>query len=331
MTALFDANFVSRPRHDNLPAAAARHDHLWLIAQKAAQSGLSLARVIAEVRPVLGPLLAVYRGWHSWSSLAIPRRRRAASAQVAEGHLQDIRGVPAIRHRGPKTLNLNGRTATVRSPSRQNSLIDRTVHIDGHVARPGTDISRRWANTESSTGYTRKKATRGGTAIHADAAAATLAAHRDMGSKGRRPYSSWPSGAAGTISIARHIVRPIASPVAAGGSADRLVARSIGQHSWIRVPRHPVRLVAGDRAALVGVAPIAPCRGAASAPMCDGASDEPGDEYNESSAAESPALMGVYLDASILGEWMTRHLEQQVTRPRAGVTAVDPRLSPSWN
>jgi len=38
----------------------------------------------------------------------------------------------------------------------------------------------------------------------------------------------------------------------------------------------------------------------------------------------------LHLDGAALGRWVTRHLERQVTRPQAGGTGFDPRMTPSW-
>lgn len=38
----------------------------------------------------------------------------------------------------------------------------------------------------------------------------------------------------------------------------------------------------------------------------------------------------IYLDGSALGRWMTAYFEEQVNRPHAGITAVDPRLGPMF-
>jgi hypothetical protein len=38
----------------------------------------------------------------------------------------------------------------------------------------------------------------------------------------------------------------------------------------------------------------------------------------------------LYLEGSVLGRWLTQHLERELIRPRAGIMAVDPRLTPSW-
>ena len=38
----------------------------------------------------------------------------------------------------------------------------------------------------------------------------------------------------------------------------------------------------------------------------------------------------ICLDGAVLGRWVMRYLEQQVIRPHGGITAVDPRLTPTW-
>jgi hypothetical protein len=43
-----------------------------------------------------------------------------------------------------------------------------------------------------------------------------------------------------------------------------------------------------------------------------------------------PLYAELHLDGAALGRWITRHLERQVTRPQAGATGFDPRMTPSW-
>jgi hypothetical protein len=38
----------------------------------------------------------------------------------------------------------------------------------------------------------------------------------------------------------------------------------------------------------------------------------------------------LYLEGSILSRWLTQHLNREIVRPRAGIMAVDPRITPSW-
>jgi hypothetical protein len=38
----------------------------------------------------------------------------------------------------------------------------------------------------------------------------------------------------------------------------------------------------------------------------------------------------LYLEGSVLGRWLTQHLNREIIRPRAGIVAVDPRITPSW-
>jgi hypothetical protein len=48
------------------------------------------------------------------------------------------------------------------------------------------------------------------------------------------------------------------------------------------------------------------------------------------SAASSGIASNVYLDGAALGRWVTAYLEEQVSGPHAGITAVDPRLGPTF-
>jgi hypothetical protein len=45
---------------------------------------------------------------------------------------------------------------------------------------------------------------------------------------------------------------------------------------------------------------------------------------------DRPAFAELHLDGTTLGRWVTRHLEREVTRPQAGATGFDPRMTPSW-
>jgi hypothetical protein len=38
----------------------------------------------------------------------------------------------------------------------------------------------------------------------------------------------------------------------------------------------------------------------------------------------------LYLEGSVLGRWLTQRLNQEIVRPRDGIMAVDPRVTPSW-
>lgn len=45
----------------------------------------------------------------------------------------------------------------------------------------------------------------------------------------------------------------------------------------------------------------------------------------------SRSLQGeLYLDDSMLGRWLTQYLSREVIRPRTGIMAIDPRVTPSW-
>jgi hypothetical protein len=46
--------------------------------------------------------------------------------------------------------------------------------------------------------------------------------------------------------------------------------------------------------------------------------------------ARSSIASNIYLDGNALGRWMTAYFEEQVNRPHAGITAVDPRLGPMF-
>jgi hypothetical protein len=46
--------------------------------------------------------------------------------------------------------------------------------------------------------------------------------------------------------------------------------------------------------------------------------------------SDPPAFAEIHLDGAALGRWVTRHLERQITRPQAGATGFDPRMTPSW-
>jgi hypothetical protein len=44
----------------------------------------------------------------------------------------------------------------------------------------------------------------------------------------------------------------------------------------------------------------------------------------------NPRQGDLYLDGPILGRWLTQQLDHELVRPRAGISAVDPRITPSW-
>jgi hypothetical protein len=43
-----------------------------------------------------------------------------------------------------------------------------------------------------------------------------------------------------------------------------------------------------------------------------------------------PAYAELHMDGAVLGRWITRYLERQVTRPQVGSTGFDQRMTPSW-
>jgi hypothetical protein len=43
-----------------------------------------------------------------------------------------------------------------------------------------------------------------------------------------------------------------------------------------------------------------------------------------------PAYAELHLDGAVVGRWITRYLERQITRPQAGATGFDQRMTPSW-
>jgi hypothetical protein len=49
-------------------------------------------------------------------------------------------------------------------------------------------------------------------------------------------------------------------------------------------------------------------------------------------ADDAPARMesNVYLDGMLVGRFVTAHLGREASRPSAGATGVDGRLSPAW-
>jgi len=55
-------------------------------------------------------------------------------------------------------------------------------------------------------------------------------------------------------------------------------------------------------------------------------SESPGRDGNRS----KPGRGELYIEGSVLGRWLTQHLNREIVRPRAGIMAVDPRITPSW-
>ncbi len=46
--------------------------------------------------------------------------------------------------------------------------------------------------------------------------------------------------------------------------------------------------------------------------------------------SDRPVHAELHLDGALLGRWVTRYIERQVTRPQSGATGFDPRMTPSW-
>jgi hypothetical protein len=57
----------------------------------------------------------------------------------------------------------------------------------------------------------------------------------------------------------------------------------------------------------------------------------PATDLDGAQQTDRPASAELHLDGAALGRWVTRHLERQVTRPQAGATGFDPRMTPSWS
>jgi hypothetical protein len=60
-------------------------------------------------------------------------------------------------------------------------------------------------------------------------------------------------------------------------------------------------------------------------------------ERTDSLASASPqsistgqSLATLHIDGGLLGRWVAKTLEREVTRPCSGITAVDPRITPGW-
>ncbi len=48
-------------------------------------------------------------------------------------------------------------------------------------------------------------------------------------------------------------------------------------------------------------------------------------------ASEGPSGGDVYLDGTLVGRWIADHLAREATRPPAGATGFDTRLTPAWS
>jgi hypothetical protein len=91
-------------------------------------------------------------------------------------------------------------------------------------------------------------------------------------------------------------------------------------------PRPPSAPAAPRQAA----APIAPAQSPPAAPPATTTETPRQGASDDTQQADRPASAELHLDGAALGRWVTRHLERQVTRPQAGATGFDPRMSPSW-
>ena len=47
--------------------------------------------------------------------------------------------------------------------------------------------------------------------------------------------------------------------------------------------------------------------------------------------AQAFSLGDLYLESTILGRWLTQHLNRQIEVPRPGIRSVDPRITPAWD
>jgi len=79
------------------------------------------------------------------------------------------------------------------------------------------------------------------------------------------------------------------------------------------------------------VAGVAPMRSAGPTPRTYGGGAErwstAGNGFAQGGMSNSTEI---HLDGGVLGRWIVRYLGELVTQPHAGITAVDPRLTPTW-
>jgi len=104
-------------------------------------------------------------------------------------------------------------------------------------------------------------------------------------------------------------------------------------HSAFSPPDDTRGQSAGPPAAVRAAAPVDTPRQAAAAQATPSAGNplRQRDAQAVSAPVASQPLHGeILLDGVALGRWITRYLERQVSRPPAGVTGVDTRMSPSW-
>jgi hypothetical protein len=143
--------------------------------------------------------------------------------------------------------------------------------------------------------------------------------------------------------VASRVVPKVASPASAPSPRQPTIAPIVpvpvpppqqptGRLSYAAVPSQS-SLTAAASAALWPSAPIAqPQSPRASTPARSDEARKPSTPTGAADPApvDSPPHAELHLDGAVLGRWVTRHLERQVTRPQAGATGFDPRMTPSW-
>jgi hypothetical protein len=105
--------------------------------------------------------------------------------------------------------------------------------------------------------------------------------------------------------------------------------------SWAKSskPSHPVSVAVDSPITPPQYAPAVLPALRISAPTekpTDTANPQPVVPSVDTSEANRPTHAELHLDGAALGRWVTRYLERQVTRPQAGATGFDPRMSPNW-
>lgn len=129
----------------------------------------------------------------------------------------------------------------------------------------------------------------------------------------------------------RRVTGRIASPkdvtVLSVSGNQSVPAPILPVHRWLG----PVLSPAANRLPMAPMAPVAAQQRTFSMSMQPNQVEPMSEKHDGGgSAEENGRISTFYLDGAAMGRWMTGFLEGEVNRPHAGMTAVDPRLSPTF-
>ena len=316
-----------------LRRTVARHERVVFLSRATARSSTQLARLHEVVRRLLTTHRTAAGVWHDLPSVASRRSRIlkifGTDANVVRNAV-NVTAVPlTVVQKVPSSGSFTKATLVPRSQTSSAQRIATSGAAGSTAAVPVADM--------------RLLAGRSSRQPSSEAAPTTTPLQRTMPipAGGGRPDL----GSRVTRTIARVLVDP---PLAKSAFLSSTVRRHLVRSSEdVYQTQRGIGTIGApprERTSVQrGIAPTSPLMDVAHgrtadlptrrnithlAPNVDTIQDGTTQEQSTGRNVESPA--DLYLDGAILGRWIVKYLEQQVVRPNAGVSTVDPRLTPTW-